>query len=314
MSSKPIFSRRGFVKSMGVALALPMLPQALYAHAPAPIGKAGAAHKVLTCNIRVALPADEAKGFGWGERKKLCLHVIGAQQADIICLQEVLRVQNEDIKRAFPDFFSYGFEGPEMDAHQEGYHGIAKNPIFFSKKRYALVSAGNYWLSDTPHIGGSMSWDTARARHVNWVRLKDRRSGLDFRVVNLHLDHESQHAREMQIRMVMEEIKQYSPGYVQLLAGDFNVGIDNPVYQIIRQEGWTDSYAAVHGEEEAGFTVHSFQGENHPKKDKRKKIDFIFFRGGGTARSAEIIKDHKGDQYPSDHYFVSADLMLETEK
>lgn len=159
-----------------------------------------------------------------------------------------------------------------------------------------------------------MSWGTARARHVNWVRLKDKKSGLDFRVVNLHLDHQSQEAREKQINMVMDEVKQYPAGYQQLLTGDFNVGVDNAVYEIIRNEGWTDSYAAIHGEGEAGFTVHSFQGEDYPKKDKRKKIDFIFHRGGGRALSANIIKDHKGNLYPSDHYFVAADLMLGAEK
>ncbi|MCH5686767.1 hypothetical protein LWM68_22410 [Niabella sp. W65] len=40
--------------------------------------------------------------------------------------QEVLKVQAEDIRKAFPHFNLFGFEGPEMDAHPTGYHGIAK--------------------------------------------------------------------------------------------------------------------------------------------------------------------------------------------
>lgn len=314
MPKKQALSRRSFVKSMGVAAAIPMLPQVLRAEDIPFTGKVAASHKVLTCNIRVALPEDDAKGFGWSSRKKLCANVMRAQQPDIICMQEVLQVQNQDLKAALPGFISFGFEGPEMDAHKEGYHGIAKNPIFFSKARYELLAAGTYWLSDTPHLGGSMAWGTARARHVNWVRLKDKKSGLDFRVVNLHLDHQNQEAREKQIGMVMDEIKQYSPDYPQLLTGDFNVGADNPVYQIIRKEGWADSYTLLHGEAEPGFTVHSFQGEDYPKKDKRKKIDFIFMRGGGKALSASIIKDHDGGKYPSDHYFVSAAILFPTEK
>src|SRR5690606_23215938 len=112
-----------------------------------------------------------------------------------------------------PDHFSFGFEGPEMDAFTEGYHGIAKNPIFFSKKRYELLSAGGFWLSETPLVAGSKSWNTARARHVNWVRLRDKKTGADFRVLNLHLDHKSQLAKEEQTKLVLKEAKQYEGDY-----------------------------------------------------------------------------------------------------
>lgn len=33
-------------------------------------------------------------------------------------------------------------------------------------------------------------------RLVNWVRLRDRETGADFRFINTHLDHVSQTARE----------------------------------------------------------------------------------------------------------------------
>ena len=306
------FSRRRFVKGLGLAAAFPILPGSIFSEKAEYFTVAGAdSHMILSCNIRVALSTDDEAGVGWESRKELCIEIIRAQNPDLICFQEVLEVQNEDLKKAFPNFFSFGFEGPEMDAHKEGYHGIAKNPIFFSTEKYELVSAGTYWLSETPHIGGSKSWGTARARHVNWVRLKEKGSSNEFRVVNLHLDHVSQQAREKQTNMMLEEAAQYPEDFKQILAGDFNASAENNVINLIKDNGWTDTYTTIHGDAEPGATVHVFLGENDPKKDKRKKIDFIFTRGGEIkSGSATIIKDHKNGVYPSDHYFLSAKVKM----
>jgi exonuclease III len=103
----------------------------LMAEKLAPIALLSSSVKVLTCNIRVALPEDDTAGVGWESRKKLCAAVIRKQQPDIVCMQEVLGVQNQDLKKALPDYFSFGFEGPEMDKFAEGYHGIAKIQFSF---------------------------------------------------------------------------------------------------------------------------------------------------------------------------------------
>ncbi len=267
--------------------------------------------KVISANIRVALPADTDKGHGWNDRKALLFDILKNHKPDIICLQEVLEVQNNDFKTAFPDFTVIGFEGPEMDVHTDGeYHGIAKNPIAFSNTRFKLVAAGQYWLSETPLKGGSISWNSARARNANWVRLKDRATSREFRVVNLHLDHKSQPARERQIRVVTDEAGQYPPDFPQVLAGDFNAGAKNEVYDVIGNAGWKDTYTAIHGDAEPGYTVHLFKGDKYEKKDKGRKIDFIFMRGADwQVKDASIIRDHADGRYPSDHYFVSADVL-----
>lgn len=267
-------------------------------------------HKILCCNIRVALDEDEKNGVGWSTRKAGCIQIIKNQKPDVFCLQEVLRIQNDDLKKAFPDFQSFGFEGPEMDKFKEGYHGIAKNPIFFSKKRYDLLDAGSFWLSETPLVAGSLSWESARARHVNWVRLYDKISKKEFRISNLHLDHKSQKARLEQVKMVLEYAKQYPADLPQILTGDFNAGASNPVYTTVKSYDWTDTYTALHGEAEPGFTVHLFKGEQYEKKDKGKKIDFIFGTNDVKPLSATIIKDNVRGVYPSDHYFVSAEILL----
>lgn len=268
--------------------------------------------RIMSSNIRVALPEDSIKGVGWDSRKSVCVEVMKRYDPDIICMQEVIGVQYAYLTEALTDYYSFGFVGPEMDAFPVGYHGIAKNVIFFSKKRYKLVSAGNYWLSDTPEIGGSKSWGTARARHCNWVRLVDTYSDTEFRVMNLHLDHLSQEAKEKQIEMVLNEASQYSNDFPQLLVGDYNADMNNQVIKLICSSGWVDTYAQLHGEGEAGASVHGFEGVNDPSRKVRKRIDFIFSRGPVKSLHSELIKDNIDGIYPSDHFFLFADIEINT--
>ena len=271
---------------------------------------AGTKHRVLCCNIRVALEEDEANGVGWSSRRDICLKIIDRHKPDIISLQEVLKEQSEDFKKYFKDFQLVGFDGPEMDAHQTGYHGIAKNPILFSKKKYELLTASTYWLSETPLVAGSKSWDTARARHANWVRLKERATGKEFRVINLHLDHVSAEAKLEQLKMVAEESKQYQAEFSQILTGDFNSRFNSPVFNKVREEGWKDALETLNGEKEMGFTGHAFKGMKYEKAAVGGRIDFIWYRGRVKPVAAGIIRDDIGGVYPSDHFFVQADLEI----
>jgi endonuclease/exonuclease/phosphatase family metal-dependent hydrolase len=302
--------RRAFLKHLGLAASVPCLERIAFAAPDTLETGATSPFKVLSCNIRVALPEDYAKGNGWSTRRDLCIDVIRAQNPDIICLQEVLRVQNEDLERAFPNFGSFGFAGPEMDARMEGYHGIAKNPILYSLDRYEFVSAGGFWLSETPHLPGSLSWDSARARHVNWLRLCDRASGRQFRVLNTHLDHVSQNAREEQIKMILAEAAIYAPEFPQIFAGDFNASARNVVIKLVLDAGWTNAHTAAPGPRDDGPTTHGFLG---PKGNPNKPpIDFIMIRGPISALSWKTIRDGRDGRYPSDHYFVSAQLAFTT--
>lgn len=304
-------SRRRFLKGLGATALLPLLPQISSANSHVEKSFKTLLHKVLSCNIRVALPEDEAKGVGWPQRKAICIEVIKKQKPHIICLQEVLKIQAEDLKKAFPKFQLLGFDGPEMDAHKEGYHGIAKNPIMFSTERYELINAGGYWLSETPLVAGSKSWDTARARHANWVRLKDKTSGKEFRVVNLHLDHVSGKAKIEGAKMVVEESAQYQIDFPQLLTGDFNTRFDSEVFKAVRGHGWKESYETVHGAGEAGHTGHEFQGVKYDKAATKGRIDYIWYRGDIKPTAAAVVKDAVGGKYPSDHFFLGAELIIE---
>ena len=268
---------------------------------------AQATHNVMSCNIRIAgLDADEVDGRRWDERKDVCLKVIKSRKPDIICMQEVIYESYDYFKKKLSGYIAFGFEGPEMDPWTSGYHFIGKNVIFFSKSRYELISEGCYWLSETPEIGGSSSWETARARHCNWVRLRDRKTGKVFRVLDTHLDHITDAAKAKQTEVIVREAAQYADDFPQLLFGDFNSGIADTPYALLTAAGWKDAYEAVHGQEETGFTAHGWKFD----RKKGRRIDFIYYTPGIEVLDAEIVKDAPGGIYPSDHYFISAKLKF----
>src|SRR5690606_12101280 len=121
---------------------------------------------------------------------------------------------------------------------------------------YEMTSAGSYALSETPLIEGSTGFGEKLGRHVNWVRLKDRSTGKEFRVVNTHFFVRNTEAQEFAAKMIVEECAQYAEDFPQLLTGDFNANDTRPAIKIIKDGGWTDTFEAVHGDTDAGSTFH----------------------------------------------------------
>lgn len=263
--------------------------------------------RILCCNIRVDNAGDRQQGDGWSDRKTYCQEVIEAQEADIICLQENTNAQYADLRQGLVEFEGFGIQNPALEMSPN-------NAILYLKNRFEMASAGGFWLSGTPHVAGSVSWDSARPRFVNWVDLKDRESGRQFRMWNLHLDHIGPVSREKQAQVFVEGAQVYGDDFPQLVAGDFNCDASNTAIDVIKAAGWVDTYTAIHGPEDPGFTYHAFVGpkfaEIRPPENNIGKIDFIFARGPVQVLSSEIILDSRNGRYPSDHYFLSAEVTL----
>jgi len=256
--------------------------------------------RILTCNVRYCKAEDGANN--WDRRKDLCIQVIKSRSPDIICFQELWEVQYADMSTAFPGFADYGMANEPVGRR-------ATNCIFYRSDMYAMISAGGYWLSEKPHVPGSTSWGSRCVRLANWIRLKDRSAETEFRVVNTHLDHISQTARENQARLVVEDAFAYPQEYPQILTGDMNCDSGNAAIDILKDGGWVDTYGHVHGTEDPGHTYHEFCG---PRYDSAEgKMDWIFMRGRLQAIQAEIVTDSVEESFPSDHYFVSATVTAQ---
>ena len=255
--------------------------------------------RILSCNVRYSGAKDGHNH--WQYRRQLCLDVMRAQEAAIICCQEVEADQFADLHAGLPEFEWFGMADEP--------HALSPvNAIFYRRDVFQRVSAGGYWLSQTPHVAGSQSWDSDCVRLCNWLRLVDVASGKELRVVNTHLDHISQLARENQARLINEDAAAYDVTYPQVLSGDMNCDAANAAIVAFKEAGWVDTYEAVHGTDSPGNTFHRFLGPDFGVDSGQ--IDWIFTHGSIRCTAATIITTSANGCYPSDHFFVSADIAL----
>lgn len=252
--------------------------------------------RVVSANIRFL--DKEVPGNEWEKRKELARDVLLAQDADLICFQEFRGEHLEFLKPSFPDYETAGFvDGP----------GKRKaNTIFFSKKRFQKIEEGGFWLSDKPGSYRSKFPESGSVRHVTTLTLKDTLTGKKLLVWNTHLDHAHQPGRDKQAGVITSFIKKTPDALPLLLTGDFNCGAGTKAIRDIKENGMTDSYQSVHGPGEPGRTYHNFLGEKYGKP--HPKIDFVFCNKLLKPVAAAIIRDSRDGHYPSDHYFVSAEL------
>ncbi|MEM7034382.1 MAG: endonuclease/exonuclease/phosphatase family protein [Chloroflexota bacterium] len=256
--------------------------------------------KILSCNIRF-YGADDGEN-SWAHRKGICAQIIEARQPDIVCFQEMWHPQFIDLQESLPGFASYG-----LMQDPAGHNPL--NAIFYRQDAFKLITAGGYWLSKTPHIAGSKSWDSKGIRYANWVRLQDNETETEFRVINTHFDHMGWTARDEQAKLIVAESQAYPSDYRQILVGDLNCDQTSTPIDLLKRGGWQDTFETIHGSDDPGCTYHGFIG---PKFEADfGKIDWIFGRGALHVVDAKIIDDAIDARYPSDHYFVSATLIFD---
>jgi len=248
---------------------------------------------IITCNIRASSMANDFNERFWPTRRDFCLQTIMKRNPDVIMLQECCMDQLKDLQRILGEDWSAYFmlQEPSFDAPE--------NAIFFRNKFGTIQNCGGYWLSETPHIPGSVSWDSECVRFVNYVVL-DTTEGR-VRLINTHIDHASQLARENQAAMLNQDAQAWPQELPQVLTGDMNCDVTNPALQSFLNNGWRDSYAEATGIVNERFTAHEFLGENLDADNRFRhigKMDWIFLRGNISCTSSSLVMDHDGILFP----------------
>jgi len=258
--------------------------------------------RVMSFNVRYASAQDGENA--WPMRTELFFDTIAAFAPDLIGFQEVIAVQHDALTSRMPD---YGFSGVARD---DGQRQGEWSCIAYRKARFTLVESGNFWLSETPEVPGSKSWDAGLTRICSWVRLRETATGKEFFFANTHFDNKGVVARQEASRLISTRLPQIAANLPALLTGDFNITEDNPAYAILVRPTtpgairWIDSFREVHptrGPDEA--TGHSFKG-----RTQGSRIDFIFHTDQFIASESAIDRTARDGRYPSDHFPVTAVL------
>ncbi len=249
--------------------------------------------KVMTFNVRLPVEADGINR--WENRKALMARVVAEADPDVFGTQELHREQGDDLVARLPRYAWFGRD-------RRGGHDDEHMGVFYRTDRLRVVESGDFWLSDTPDVPGSISWGHPYPRMVTWAlfeRIADRKR---FYLLDTHLPYrdEDEPARERGARLILQRVRALPAGVPVVLTGDFNTTPDSGTHAVLAttlRDAWTD--APERGGPEATF--HDFTG----KPDHR--IDWILQRGFEVER-VRTLTLHEGKRYPSDHFPVVATL------
>jgi endonuclease/exonuclease/phosphatase family metal-dependent hydrolase len=253
--------------------------------------------RVMTFNIRYGTAADGDNA--WPERRERLFSVIAAERPDVLGLQEALRFQLDELHARFPDLGEIGV------GRDDGKTAGEYAAILYRADRLTVDTSGTFWLSDTPEVPGSVSWGNQITRICTWALLRDRRTGRRLAAFNLHLDHESQPARERGAELVMHRMPTIAGDQPTILTGDFNAGEDNPAVAIVLHAGMRDTFRALHPDARLVGTFNGFTGDS-----TGPKIDYVFASPRWEILDAGIVRSRPGGRDASDHFAVTAMLRL----
>lgn len=244
---------------------------------------------LITFNIRYGLAEDGVNR--WENRKFLVLDRIRDCDPDLLGLQECRDdSQAEFIRENLPDYEFYGVpRGGGSDT------ALEMAPILFRRSAFRLVDRGCFWLSDTPHLPGSVSWGAAFPRTAVWAQLVHLASGRRLTFLNTHFDY-TLSASENSARAIQAWVRKEADSHPLLVTGDFNADKKSPAYRLLTTGS---SLFDIHPADEG--TYHGYGQADDP-------IDWMLASDSFQVVSSQIDRFHAETLYPSDHYPVCASL------
>jgi len=246
--------------------------------------------RILTFNLRFANPLDGLNY--WDNRKELVVETILVVNPDLVGTQEGTVPQLDYLTEHLPGFLP-------LVAHRQ-VDPTCQYPTIFYRQGFRVRESGEFWLSETPKVHRSKSWDTAFPRLATYGLFQETGRDLWFYFINTHLDHVSQLARLQGSRVIKQFFQEKKEPLI--LAGDFNEPPDEAVFKELTSPGgrWVDTWRALyHGPEPA--TQHNFDGQ-----PRGHRIDWILITAPFRVIKAEVVRYNHAGRYPSDHfpYFV----------
>ena len=259
--------------------------------------------KVMTLNVRMDTPYDSINA--WPNRAEIVCDFLKDEKPDLLGMQEVLLHQYEALDSALEDYMSIGV------GRNDGAKSGEMNPIFFRKERFDLVRTITFWLSETPDIPGSQAWGANLPRIVTWAELVDRNNSEHLFFFNTHFAHDSDSARVMSSKMLLNKVDTIASGFPFIITGDFNMLPTSNGYAILTgpaesvpllQDSYGISEKRPYGPE---YTFNSFSDMGGSGR-----IDYIFVKEGMKVLDHRTtIKKERG-VYISDHWPVEAIVSL----
>lgn len=244
--------------------------------------------RLMTFNLRFATPIDGPNE--WEYRKELVVEIILAHGPHLLGTQEGTIPQLEYLAAHLTDYLP-------LTGHRTVDRTCQYPTIFYRKDLLQVSKSGEFWLSETPTVHRSKSWDSAFPRMVTYGLFQEQGRDLWFWFADTHLDHISAQARLQGARMIREHFfRRQQP---LILVGDFNEPPESPVYRQFLGDGspLQDSWRVLHPPEMESTSQHNFDG-----CPRGSRIDWILLSQPFKVKEAFMVTDNLNGRYPSDHF------------
>ncbi|HET7300584.1 MAG TPA: endonuclease/exonuclease/phosphatase family protein [Oleiagrimonas sp.] len=273
--------------------------------APAVAAPSGAdAHhdlRVMTFNVRYPSPDDGINV--WPKRRDLMVQVIREQHPDILGTQELFTSQGNYLASHLRHYkwFGLGRNGNNKEVNDNEHMGV-----FYNTEHLRVINRGNFWLSDTPNVPGSISWGQLMPRMVTWAEFQDKATGKRFYYFDTHLPYRAKDEalRIRGTKVILKRIAKVPDSLPVILAGDFNSTPGKPTHALLTKV-LKDARTSAPIQNGPAKTFHNFTGQ------PTERIDYIFYRGL-EVKDVRTVTTHQGKVYPSDHFPVVADFSWKT--
>jgi endonuclease/exonuclease/phosphatase family metal-dependent hydrolase len=253
---------------------------------------------LISCNIRFDNPADGLNS--WPHRREFLTQTLLKHGPSLIATQEGRIHQLNQLKSSLKKF-------DLVDQHRSWIGERMYPSIFLEQNQFEFIASGDMWLSETPDIAGSHSFESAFPRLMTWTKIQVKGSEENLFIVNTHLDHVKQETRLSQVKVLAQEIKRiWDKQSSLIIMGDFNDSPSSKVRDVLMSEFsfLQDAWRLFNDVEETSH--HAFKGEIQ----NGSRIDWIMVDAKIAVESCLMDKSASNGLYPTDHYPIICKIRL----
>lgn len=251
--------------------------------------------RIMSFNVR----CRDDKDGSVKNRSRIVTAIIDQYAPDSFGVQEATGRWMDILSEALGE--KYAFVGEARD--ETGYDSEL-SAVFYLKDKYNLIDEGTIWLSETPEVKYTKSFDSACHRVATWAVLENKETGERYTHLNTHLDHVLEETRVEQIKVFIGKLEQLQKDTSVYCTGDFNTDSSSEVYREMLRV--TDDARASATTTDSGITFHNYGKIS--EEEAENAIDYIFVPKGSRVDTFKIIRNTAKDMYPSDHYPIIADI------
>ena len=224
-------------------------------------------------------------------------------------------------------FKEYEFTGEGRN--KDRVHGES-SPVMYRRSRFETVKSGTFWLSETPDVPGSKSWNAAFPRVCTYAVLKDVKSGQTFAFANTHTDHKSEEAREKGMLQIIERMKDFGGDSPIVFTGDHNcLEYEKPARAVAKvlndaiylsktpPEGSWRTFNYWSWREKELTIVEALRRDVRSRSvpggdSDMKRIDYIYVTPGTEVLDFRTVSSPRpgSHDYPSDHFPTVATIVF----